>query len=388
MSDRSDADDQVKHERLIEQLLQEPQRFELFQAIRILERETTRRALARGEPLPPAVGGLEQGAGRDARVRLQSSAALGFPEAAVTNVTRAEPTEAGHGRETYDVTLACFGLLGPAGTLPMHYTSLVVERQRRYRDTTLRDFLDLFVQRLAALKYRAWCKYRQMVQHEDVCLARRGTPWDRTGEPRDAVTAVLSSLVGLGATHLAGRMAAEDDVVHAYAGHVARLPRTAACLEVMLGELLRVGVHVRQFVGRWLELERSDQTALAWSARPEGQHACLGKGAILGRRVWDVESTFEVCLGPLSDDVFRSHLPGSQRLQALGDLLRIYAGPQFEIRVRLKVAADQVRGCRLGGDAVDGDGQPMGGRLGWTTWLVEPDGSCVDRDDPVFRVAS
>jgi type VI secretion system protein ImpH len=384
----SDGGDRSRNEVLIEQLQQEPHRFELFQAIRILERETVRRALERGESLPPAVGGLEQGAEREARVRLHSSVALAFPEAAVTSVVRAESTETEGDRETYDLTLGCFGLLGPFGTLPIHYTSLVVERQRRYRDTTLRDFLDLFVRRLAALKYRAWCKYRQAVQHEEVCLAHRGTAWDVASEPRDAVTSTVASLVGLGATHLTRRMAADDNVVHGYAGQFARLPRTAACLEAMLGRLVSIGVSVRQFIGRWLELERNDQTALGWPTRPDGQHACLGRGAILGRRVWDVESTFEVCLGPLSNDVFRSHLPGGHRLQALGDLLRMYAGPQFEIRVRLMVAADHVPGCRLGGEAIEETGKPTGSRLGWTSWLVEPVGSPVDRDDPVFRVAT
>jgi predicted component of type VI protein secretion system len=49
-------------------------------------------------------------------------------------------------------------------------------------------------------------------------------------------------------------------------------------------------------------LEQPDQTALASCERPEGLNARLGVDAIAGRRVWDVESTFEVAVGPLLGD--------------------------------------------------------------------------------------
>ncbi len=66
-------------------------------------------------------------------------------------------------------------------------------------------------------------------------------------------------------------------------------------------------------MGRWLELEQPDQTALASREGSEGLNARLGVDAIAGRRVWDVESTFEVAVGPLSAIDFRSRLPGTER---------------------------------------------------------------------------
>jgi type VI secretion system protein ImpH len=150
----------------------------------------------------------------------------------------------------------------------------------------------------------------------------------------------------------------------------------------MLRDVFCAPVRVEQFVGRWLELERPDQTALASRDRPEGLNARLGVDAIAGRRVWDVESTFEVAVGPLSAADFRSRLPGTERLAALGDLLRLYAGPQFEIRVRLVLAAAAVPRCQLGGheEAV----ALSGSRLGWTTWLGG--GPAYDRGDAMFAV--
>jgi len=69
--------------------------------------------------------------------------------------------------------------------------------------------------------------------------------------------------------------------------------------------------------------------------------------------------------------------------QAIGDLLRLYAGPQFEIRVRLVLAADAVPRCQLGGD--EQEMALSGSRLGWTAWLGG--GPPRDRGDAMFAVA-
>jgi type VI secretion system protein ImpH len=371
---------------MIERLCEEPQRFELFQAVRLLYAAAVEEAKASGHPTPSAVGSRGSDAVRGAAIRFHSSPTLGFPQGAITAIRIDPPADpAGHGSGSMaHVDLACFGMIGPSGTLPRHYSSLVVERFRRFRDTALREFLDIFVQRMTALLCRAWAKYRPAVQHEATSFIGVGATWDEAAEsPRDPVTAAVASLVGLGGKGLAGRLVTGDDVVFRHAAHFSRQPRSAESLERLLSDIYRVPVRVEQFVGRWLELEQPDQTALASRDQPEGLNARLGVDAIAGCRVWDVESTFEVAVGPLSATDFGSRLPGATRLAALGDLLRLYAGPQFEIRVRRVLAADAVPPCRLGGDE---QGMALSGsRLGWTTWLGG--GPAYDRRDAVFAVA-
>lgn len=382
--------------RMMKQLISEPQRFEFFQAVRLLEMEMVRRAASRREPLPPSIGGDEQGSGSHSAIRFHSATALGFPQGAITRIRHEAPDAsspavgraavstgsqaAPQGTGRVHVDLGCFGLVGPAGTLPRHYTSLIIERFRRFRDETLRDFLDIFVHRMAALLYRGWAKYRAGIQYERTRLTGRGTGWDdAASSPRDPVTAVVSSLVGLGTKGLPERLAESDDAVLHHAAHFARQTRTAEALESLLHDLYGAKVKIVPFVGRWLELERSDQTALASQTRPEGLNARLGVDAIAGRRVWDLDSTFEVRIGPLSVADLRSRLPGTPRLAALNDLLRLYAGPQYEIGVRLVLAGEDVPPCRL----LKGDEGP---RLGWTSWLSVAAGPRVDRDDACFRV--
>ena len=376
---------QSPKQQLLERLYAEPQRFELFQAVRLLFAEAVEEAVAAGTAAPPIIGGRESGAVSRAAVRFHSAPTLGFPHGAITAIRREPPSEAAGsgaiGRTHLD--LACFGMIGPSGTLPRHYSALVVERYRRFRDTALREFLDIFVQRMMALLCRAWAKYRPALQKEMTAFTGKSAPWDEAAEaPRDPVTAAVASLVGLGGRGLSNRLVASEDLVLRHAAHFSRQPRSAESLERLLRDVYRVPVRVEQFVGRWLELEQPDQTALASRDRPEGLNARLGIDAIAGRRVWDVESTFEVAVGPLSAADFRSRLPGTERLAALGDLLRLYAGPQYEIRVRLVLAADAVPRCQLGGDE---QGMALSGsRLGWTTWLGE--GPPHDRGDAMFAV--
>jgi len=362
---------------LLKQLFAEPQRFEFFQAVRVLAAEMARSSLAAGLPAGPALGSRERGVGRLPPVRFHTTATLGFPQGAITAIRR--PDDDSH----VDVDIACFGLVGPSGALPRHYTSLVVERYRKFRDSTFKDFLDIFVQRMAALLCRAWLKYRPAVQFERTALLGKGADWDEgAAKPRDPFTAAVAGLVGLGSRGLPGRLTTTDDAVYSYAAHHARQPRSAEALQKMLADLYRVPVTVEQFRGRWLGLEPPDQTMLPDRSRPEGLNARLGIDAIAGRRVWDVESTFEVRLGPLDLDGFRSRMPGTPRLAALGELLRLYAGPQYDIHVRLILAARSVPRARLGGDPANS----AASRLGWTTWLNTA-ASSDDRADAAFIVS-
>lgn len=387
---RGDADGAAEDgvPRLVRDLLARPQQFELFQAVRLAEWEAAARARRLNAPLPAPVGGMAGGAGVTSPVRFHAAATLGFPGGAITRV-RCEPLDAPERPEVYHLELACFGFLGPAGTLPRHYTSLVMERYRRHRDTTLREFLDIFLQRLAPLLYRAWAKYRPAIQREQTLARGVSAPWDEAAStPRDPVTAVVASLTGLGGTALDGRMQASDLAVFAHAAHFARRPRSAECLQQMLGDVVGTRVRVVQFVGRWLRLEPADLTRLAGGGTSEGRHARLGVDTIAGNRVWDVASTLEVRLGPLDDVGFRSRLPGGPLLAALGDFIRLYVGPEFHVQIRLALAAADVPACRLGGRPVDDRGLPSGTRLGWTSWLVGAAGAGTDRDDPAFVVTA
>lgn len=363
--------------RLIDRVVSNPAAFELFAAARIVEDEAARTARARAAVPPPEVGGQEAGAGRADPVRFASAVMLGFPGAAVV-AARREPVAVGGGG-TADaggarvrLEVATFGLLGPGGVLPRHYTALVLERVKRFRDRALREFLDLFTHRAVSLLVRAWGKYRIAAQRARLTTRAQGPQWDESPVPRDAVSAVLSCLIGLGGRSLTGRLRADERLLLHHAGHLARQPAAALPLELMVADIWGVPAVVEQFTGQWLELEPADQTRLGAAANGR-----LGIDALAGRRVWSVESAYCVRLGPLSWEDFTEWLPTGGRLGALSDLLTFHVGPTLEATVRPVLRAAEVPPTRLGGAAA--------GRLGWTTWLISREPS-RDADDAAFRV--
>lgn len=367
---------------LIDQLASAPEAFEVFEATRLVEDAAVRAAQDASAELPPEVGGQDAGAGTRDPVRFVAAVMLGFPGAAVVSAKPVKPP----GRKTTDLTapsalqleVASFGLVGPAGVLPRHYTTLVLQRLRRFRDRTLRDFFDIFNHRAMALLVRAWGKYRVAVQRGRLAGRGTGASWDDAPQPRDSVTAVLASLIGLGTRSMPGRMRTSDSLLLHYAGHLARRPAAALPLEQMIADAWRVEASVEQFVGRWLDLEPGDQSRLG-SGRL-ATNALLGVTAMAGQRVWSVESAYCVRVGPLRFDEFLDWLPSGDRLGSLADLLTFHVGPTLEATVRPVLRAAEVPQSRLS-ERVGREGS----RLGWTTWLTTRPPE-TDATDAVFRV--
>ncbi|QEL19461.1 type VI secretion system baseplate subunit TssG [Limnoglobus roseus] len=360
-------------------LFAEPYRFDFFQAVRILEalgREgTTRAGLGVGGAGPPAAEA----------VRFRVPSTLSFPPSSLVGLT---PPAAGRVPE---LTVAFFGLIGPSGVLPRHYTERVARlvgdshAPERY---ALRDWLDLFHHRLISHFYRAWAKYRLWVTRERA-----------TGPGVDPFTTAVQAFVGLATPGLTGRgtvtapdtgpkpgpartlATLSDDVTQLFAGHFSRRPRTAAGLEAVVTAYLGLPVRVDPFRGQWLSVDASDR---AYTSALGG--AALGTGPILGERVWDVQSKFRVRVGPVDRQQFDELLPdpsptpAGKKFYLLMHLIRLYAGPEFDVEVQFVVRATEVPAAKLP------LGTGRGPRLGRNTWLVS---MTPERDagDAAFTVA-
>ena len=127
-------------------LLDEPYRFEFFQAARLMEKVFPERKPVGGDAMPA-----------DEVVRFRSYISLDFPPSEIRELKQEfdELTE----RERIEMVICMMGMVGTNGVLPIHYTELVLDRVR-HRDTAMWAFLDIFTHRAASLFYRAWAKYR------------------------------------------------------------------------------------------------------------------------------------------------------------------------------------------------------------------------------------
>jgi len=317
---------------LKEQLFDDASRFSFLQAVRLLE-EIRRGSTPPGEGVSP----------RHEIVLFRHAIRFDFPETDVENIVQAStPDQPPH------MTVNVLGLTGASGPLPHHITEQVLDRTLR-GDHASRDFLDVFNHRLISLLYRARKKYRPAL--------------DPRGPDRGRVATVLFALMGLGTRHLANRLGIRDRTLLSYAGFLASQTRSAAGLERLIEHCFEFPAKLVPFRGRWHDLQEDDQTRIGAT----GQNQLLGKGAVLGRRVWDQAAGAEIRIGPLPFDRFQSFLPSGHAFSPLVAVVRFYMGEETGFTFRLLVAKKEIPQTQLSRNGT--------AFLGWTSWLTSTSGA-------------
>jgi len=329
---------------VIERLLAEPQRFEFFQAVRLLLLWLEER----GVPPQQAL---------ESHLRFANSLSLRFPASQVEALALVhdKPAHAGIPRPQFRLTPSFMGLLGAHGTLPAHYTERIQAWIASEQDEAPRAFLDLLSNRMLALFYGAWKKYR--VEH--IAAA-----------PSDRFLLLLLALAGFtpGAQAPAGGV--RDDVLALYAGMLRRRPASGAVLARMLTEVLRVPVALQEFVGHWDRLAQAERSALG------GVNAVLGDAALLGERCWRPDLRVRVRIGPLDSAQFERFLPQGSGAATLRTLLGLFAAPTLSYEIVLVLGASQVRPLRLG---------QCSRRLGLDSYVIGAPAT-RDRDDMRYEL--
>ncbi|HSW03538.1 type VI secretion system baseplate subunit TssG [Aquabacterium sp.] len=295
--------------------------------------------------LEPARFTLDQAAavvapGKDpADIAFRTVSRLGAPGG---EVAHALPPEA---ELVTELVTPTFGLIGPGGVLPRHYTAWV-DGESRKRSTALHAFLDLISRRFTGLYVKAGAKYRP------------------TRSPRQAEQ-VLAAAIGLGTPHLSSALATPLQALLYHAGGLSSRARSAERLRGMLSEETGNDVRIIEFAGGWLRLPPAEQSRLSAPGLP-GRHVQLGTDAAVGLQFWDPAARFLVNLGPLSLSDFRSLLPGAALHTRLVELTRLQVGLEQDFALNPVLAAAEVPPLKLG---APGTGSAQ---LGWTSWLTAP----------------
>ena len=315
-------------EALFERLEKESALFDLFQAMRLIERAF---------PNKPRLGDAMRPV--DEPFRFAQEASLVFAPAPIAAFER--PSGSARPRLVQRV----FGFLGPNGALPIHLTEYARERAVYNSDRTFGRFLDMLLHRFGLFFYRAWARTQPVVALD---------------RPDDApIIRHIGALFGVIEPATRNRDALGDFPKLFFAGRLARSVRDADGLEAWLS--LRFGgpVRVDQFQGHWMSLGREERSRL----KRDGQPA-VGRGAVLGKTVWDVQHKFRIVVGPLAWERFATLLPDGKSLAQLRALVRQYVGFEFAWDLRLILKRDEVPVWTLAGDR-----DRRVGRLGRTAWL-------------------
>jgi type VI secretion system protein ImpH len=338
---------------LIDALRRDPERFELIQAVRILERSAVLDAEQGRSANAARVGGDADP--RDEAVLLRATLELAFPASEVTGYD-----DSGTHRV---VDSSVLGLIGPSGALPAHYSELVLAASRG-KNAAMVDFLDMFNHRALSFLVRATEKYRPQMLFELT-----------GGDASDAFSATLYGLIGLLDPTLRGRQAAPDTTLAFYAGHYAHRPRTAGALASLLSEYFESDIRIIQFQGSWSSLDVQEQSRLRQGL---GSFSQLGVDAVCGSMIYDVQNGFRLVLGPLDWEQFVAFMPGTPRMAELIALTRSFVDVANLFDVQLMLKGDQIPPLQLSRSSA------AGGRVGWNTWLPSS-GPRSDAMDAVFH---
>lgn len=276
-------------------------------------------------------------------VRFSSHVGMAFPAADIAAITP-PPEQDDDGGEGVPPRMSVnfMGLAGVNGPLPRPFTELALERASRM-SPALRDFLDIFNDRLVRMAYEVRKKHR---------IALSLAPPERTEVARS-----LFPLAGLGTQGLRRRnevSGVPDAGILAYTGLIAQQPRSMSGLEGLLTSYFGVPVRGKQLIGRWLAMEPDQRTHLGVT----GQNQRLGMDATLGTHFWDQAAAFELRLGPLTRAQYLELLPNGAAHRPLRELTRFYAGTERDFTARLVLQGADVPKAALGQS-----------RLGWTSWL-------------------
>jgi type VI secretion system protein ImpH len=295
---------------VIARLLADPQRYEFFQAVRLLLRWLEEQGV-------PARQALLR------HLRFPNHASFGFPAGQIAALEQEAPPGAAAPR--FRLTPTFMGLLGAHGALPWHDTERIAAHEARTGDAAARDFLDIFSTRLLALFYEAWTKYR--IEHA-------------AGQQPDAFLPLLLALAGIhaGMPH--------DGVGEAALGLHAGLlrggPLSAALLARLLANQLGVPVTVAPGRGHWDRLAPTERTELA------GANAALGRTALLGERCWRPDLRVRVRIGPLTRAEFDRFLPGTPGARTLCTLLGLFGVATLSYEIELGLRRAELAPLRLG----------------------------------------
>lgn len=310
----------------LQRVMAAPYRYDFYQLLRHIE--SAHPHLPRlGEALRPA----------DEPVRVAQSAELTFAPAPVNEVV--------FGAEgTPRLMQRIFGLIGPNGPLPIHLTELARDRSLHHADPVLQRFLDTLTNRFALLFYRAWATAQPVLSLDrpgDTAFARR-----------------LGSLFGIGSETLTGRDALGDAPKLYFSGRLSRQARDADGLLNWCRATFDVPVRIEQWCGHWMPLAPDERTRLR-SRDGQGSQG-VGRGAVLGSSVWDVQHKFRIVIGPVGLARYLAFLPGGHDLDRLLAMVRQWVGLEFAWDLQVILARAEVPRLQL---------RHGGGRLGRTSWL-------------------
>ena len=284
---------------------------------------------------------------KDESLLFKQNPSLAFPTSSIESFT---PEKNG---KMAELVFNIFGLMGPNGPMPLHFTEYVRSRSRHNMDHSIKDFLNIFHQRLISLYYRAWADTQQSV--------------DLDRDDLNKFIDFYKSFIGI--RNLPSDPLLTDKTKVYYAGRLIGQYKNLEGLQQILIDYFEVKFDIEEFQGKWIKLP--EEAHLKMGTDPSC--GLLGQTTIIGERIWDCQQKFRIKIGPLDIDNYKRFLPGGRSMARLKRWLDYYVGIELEWDVNLILKKEDVPKTMLS----------EGSLLGYTSWLGNRT-SPKDADDLVL----
>ena len=316
----TDLKAELKH-----QLLEQGHAFSFFQVIRLLRHLIAQSSRTQKPPFDFSE-----------TIRIKPNLTLAFPASDVESVQElGDPAD-----PRFLITANFLGLYGSASPLPTFYTEELIDEAGQ-DESVSRDFIDILNQRLFALLFDCWGKYRQSLKVVE--------------ERSPAYIERLFCLLGLGEVSFRKDIPGAHRLLR-YIGLFTQFPRSAVGLKTLLKDALGgMPLEVIPCVERTARIPESQTLRLAASA------CWLGIDTYLGDELPDRMGRFRIRLGPLTREVFKRFPPGSDDFNRISFLTDLYFVEPLEYELELILAEGEALTACLG--------NPARATLGVDAWI-------------------
>ncbi len=312
---------------LVDQIIENPQSFDLMQSISLLERDAVSNGFSQ-------VGVKDN---RPEAIRFSGKTSLIFEASDLSLVKR------GSGKgSAYLVQSPLMVLLGTGGAMPEPFTELVMYRNS-IKDFSTSEFLDIFHHKFLSLFYLARKKRYQ------------GLSWE---SPDKSIVAKVSNL--LGALGREKKRNQEKREVHwiRHVGLLCGVPRSmVGLLSILKDRFGFEAIDGEQFVGCWYKLESEDICLLDNSSRAP----VLGKNAVLGKKIWDQTAGIKLSIENLSWNSLKNFSPGGKDFLPMKKIIQSYLSRDIRIQILLKPKKSQIKNLKIS--------KKSDNFLGFSSWL-------------------
>jgi len=314
---------------------------ELFQRLRLLEIYAREQEQTANMPI-----GYDYPLHREF-VDICTVQSLEFPHASCIKLEEVESS----GFKKAKLHIACFGLTGPSGVMPLHYTEMLSERSRE-KDTALRTLFDGFNARATSFLYRAWKKARLPLLEERASNAVRGNT--------QPTKSILQGYTGLRQIKKETPLEQETEAIALhFSGYYSKRPRNANSLQKILSKAFGYRISVQQFQGRWFDLEEQQLNIF-------GQKNCeLGQNLVIGSAVYEGAFSIRLRTEALSLSTFKELRPGTDMFKKIQELLHLYIGQEYWVDLQVVLKGSDRPALILGVEGREEDALKLGEGL----WL-------------------